>query len=72
MTVDSMLETMPDQRVRLSTSDKLTLAGMLLAQLVLLGGIGIGMWTRLALVEREQQHTTEAIHDLQASQTARP
>jgi hypothetical protein len=74
-----MLETGGDQRVRLSVSDKLTSGGMLLGQLVLLGGIGIGMWTRLALVEQAQQHTTEAVQDLrgdvkqiQQAQAARP
>lgn len=38
-------------QLKLATSDLLKMASALVGQLVVIGGIGIGMWTRLAIVE---------------------
>lgn len=51
-------------RVRLSVADRLTIVGLVLAQLVLVGGIAVGMWTRLAVLEAKVERQTSDINEL--------
>jgi hypothetical protein len=51
-------------RVRLSIADRLTIIGLVLGHLVLVGGIAIGMWTRLAVLEAKVERQTLDINEL--------
>jgi outer membrane murein-binding lipoprotein Lpp len=51
-------------RVRLSVGDRLTIVGLVLGQLVLVGGIAIGMWTRLAVLEAKVERQSADINEL--------
>ena len=54
-------------RVRLATSDVVTIALFVFGQAAVLGGIGVGMWTRLAVVETELVHQKLALQELRES-----
>jgi len=51
-------------RVRLSIGDRLTIVGLILGHLVLVGGIAIGMWTRLAVLEAKVERQNVDINEL--------
>ena len=51
-------------RVRLSVGDRLTIVGLALGHLVLIGGLAIGMWTRLAVLEAKVERQTSDIGEL--------
>ena len=51
-------------RVRLSVADRLTIVGLALGHLALIGGIAVGMWTRLAVLESKVERQSADIGEL--------